>query len=197
MEACVCFPLHFVHAPFPLAGFAPYPFTVIHLSLEYSYMLSPMCLPSESPNSGLDLGNPKTALFLTPPSYLMELRVTLTTVPCAGQRHSASVTGTVFFPTPGQNSSSSTRSSPALAHILHPPTSTLWGSLNNYFFSLLLILPGLWALPNCLVLTKFLIRRELETWRGSWTFYREGNCGGEGGRRVGRVLPAGRSGRGA
>lgn len=160
-------------------------------------MPSPMCLPSESPNTGLVLGNPKTALFLTPPSYLMELRVTLATVPCAGRRHSPSVTGTVFFPTPGQNSSSSTWSSPALAHTLRPPTSTPRGSLNNHFSSLLLILPGLWALPNCLVLMKFLIRRELETWIGSGTFYREGNCSEKRGRRVGRVLPAGRSGNGA
>lgn len=127
----------------------------------------------------------------------MELGVTLAAVPCAGQRHGPSVTGSVFFPTPGQNPSLSTQPSPALAHILRPPTSTSWGSLNNHLFSLLLILPGLRALPNCLVLTKFLIRRDLETWIGSWTFYRGGNCGGEGGRRVGRVLPAGRSGSGA
>lgn len=51
-----------------------------------------------------------------------------------------------------------------------------------YFFSFPLILTGPYALTNFFFLTYFLIRREFETWRGSWTFvlpsrklrYREG-----------------------
>lgn len=48
-----------ISCDFSFAVFALYPLTIINLSYEYNYILSPMCLPWKSSNLGMVLGTPK------------------------------------------------------------------------------------------------------------------------------------------
>lgn len=110
-----------------------FPLLILLCSLSLSYILAlstticrVLCLPSESPNLGVVLGTPNTALLLTPfPSDLTELPVTLITVTRAGQRHGPSVTCTGSFPGSALPRATSLNPAlaPRLAHVHCPPTS--------------------------------------------------------------------------